>query len=175
MNDFSIYWSESLTWAKCSMTQGFKANPQGPVLRSTLWSPLSNCCASPCSQAGTCSMGRIAPFCVFTLGYDVDETTLSWKSFVGGTQSLFSGDFCSHECISQQTCRAQEWNAIPAKWLLLDEVVNMGFSLKMDFLELVNWTQNQSRCIWALPCALPVGTLGPHHIICWLLLGRAPW
>lgn len=90
---------------------------------------------------------------------------------LGGTQSPFSGDFCSHECISEQTHRTQEWNATPAKWLLLNNVVNMGFSLWLDLLELNNWTQDQRRCIWALP----VGTLGLHHIICWLSLCHAPW
>lgn len=71
------HWLEpSVAWL------GSEENPHGPVLHSTLWSPLSNCCASPGSQAETCSMGRIAPCCVLTLGYGVDETTLSWKSFL---------------------------------------------------------------------------------------------
>lgn len=37
-----------------------------------------------------CSTGRIASCCVFTLGDDMDETTLSWKSFLLVAHKAFS-------------------------------------------------------------------------------------
>lgn len=109
-----------------------------------------------------CSIGRIAACCVFTLGYDVDGTTLSWKSFLLVAHKAFSLVTSAIMSASHSKHRTQEWNAVPAMWLLLDDV-NMGFPLELDLLELDNWAQNQSRCIWVLPCALLVGTLGPHH------------
>lgn len=132
MNDFNIHWSESLTWAKCSVTQGFKANPHSPVLHSTLWSsPEQSLCQPWFANRDLQHQQNCSLLCVHAGAWWVgDNTTHCWKSFLLVAFKAFSPVTSAIMNASHgKHIEARKWNPIPAQWLLPDEAWTWDCSL----------------------------------------------
>lgn len=173
MNDFSIHWSESLTWAKCSVAQGFKGNPHSPVLHSTLWRPLSNCCASPVHKQRLQHRQNCCLLCVHTGVWRGWDNTFLKIISVGGTQSLFSGDFCNHECISQQTqnpgVKRCPSHVAAAGWC------EHGISPWTGFAGVRQLSPEPEQVYMGPAMCIASRNSWSSPPICWLLRGHAPW
>lgn len=101
-----------------------------------------------------------------------DNTFLKIIS-VGGTQRLFSGDFCNHECISQQTqnpgVKCYPIHVAAAGWCEHGSFPWTGFAG-------VRQLSPEPEQVYM---GLAMGIASRHSWssppICWLLLGHAPW
>lgn len=126
-------WLEpSVAWVR-----GSKRIPT--ALSSTLWSfPEQSLCQPQFASRDLQHERNRSLLCVHTASPRVgDNTTCPWKSLLLVTyKAFFLVTSVVMNTSPSRHVEAQEWNPIPAQWLLPDGAVNMGLSPELDFLGL---------------------------------------